>query len=123
MLSHEVNLIEKRLSRENIPIKCFLVMPILLQLSILPNNLKVTVGISYQIEPDEDYNEIIIHIRFKETDVRLQQETLGILGVNLIYGAYYKYNDPKRLLRYLYDHLDKDQLEIDTINFFRTSFC
>jgi hypothetical protein len=47
----------------------------------------------------------------------LQQETLGILGVNLIYGAYYKYNDPKRLLRYLYDHLDKDQLEIDTINF------
>ena len=47
----------------------------------------------------------------------MQQETLGILGVNLIYGAYYKYNDPKRLLRYLYDHLDKDQLEIDTINF------
>ena len=47
----------------------------------------------------------------------MQQETLGILGVNLIYGAFYKYNDPKRLLRYLYDHLDKDQLEIDTINF------
>jgi hypothetical protein len=75
------------------------------------------VGIKYQIEPDEDYNEIIIHIRFKETDARLQQETLGILGVNLIYGAFYKYNDPKKLLRYLYDHLDKDQLEIDTINF------
>jgi hypothetical protein len=45
------------------------------------------VGIRYQIEPDEDYNEIILHIRFKETDARLQQETLGILGVNLIYGA------------------------------------
>jgi hypothetical protein len=60
-------------------------MPILLQLSILPNNLKVTVGLELvKIEPDEDYNEIIIHIRFKETDVRLQ--TLGILGVNLIYG-------------------------------------
>ena len=47
----------------------------------------------------------------------MQQETLGKLGVNLIYGAYYKYNDPKKLLRYLYDHIDKDQLEIDTINF------
>jgi hypothetical protein len=47
----------------------------------------------------------------------LQQETLGFLGVNLIYGAYYKYNNPKHLLRYLYDHIDKDQLEIDTINF------
>jgi hypothetical protein len=44
------------------------------------------VGIRYQIDPDEDYNEIILHIRFKETDARLQQETLGILGVNLIYG-------------------------------------
>jgi hypothetical protein len=78
------------------------------------------VGIRYQIDPDEDYNEII---RFKETDARLQQETLGILGVNLIYGAYYKYNDPKRLLRYLYDHLDKDQLEIDTINFLGPRFA
>jgi hypothetical protein len=32
------------------------------------------VGIRYQIEPDEDY-EIILHIRFKETDARLQQNT------------------------------------------------
>ncbi len=75
------------------------------------------VGIKYQVEPDEDYNEITLHIRFKEHDAILQQETLGILGVNLVYGAYYKYDDPKKLLRYLYDHLDKDQLEIDTINF------
>jgi hypothetical protein len=43
----------------------------------------------------------LLFIRFKETDVRLQQETLGILGVNLIYGAYYKYNDPKRLLLFI----------------------
>jgi hypothetical protein len=40
-------------------------MPILWPQLILPNNLKDTVvGISYQIEPDEDYNEIILHIRF-----------------------------------------------------------
>ncbi|MBQ0738278.1 TonB-dependent receptor, partial [Aquimarina celericrescens] len=75
------------------------------------------VGIRYQVRPDEDYNEISLHIRFKENDARLQQNTLGILGVNLIYGAYYKYDNPKKLLRYLYDHIDKDQLEIDTINF------
>ncbi|MEC8883287.1 MAG: TonB-dependent receptor, partial [Bacteroidota bacterium] len=46
-----------------------------------------------------------------------QQLTLGTLGVNLIYGAYYKYDSPKKLLRYLYDHIDKDQIEIDMINF------
>jgi hypothetical protein len=56
-------------------------------------------------------------LRFKESDARLQQETLGKLGTNLIYGAFYKHNQPKKLLRYLYDHLSKDQLEIDTINF------
>ncbi|MCG9791009.1 TonB-dependent receptor [Flavobacterium algicola] len=119
MLSHEVGLIEHRLNREKHPNKMFFSYANTVATIDFAKQFKGHgwVGISYQIEPDEDYNEIILHIRFKETDVRLQQETLGILGVNLIYGAYYKYNDPKKLLRYLYDHLDKDQLEIDTINF------
>jgi hypothetical protein len=119
MLSHEVQLIENRLSREKHPNKMFFSYANTVATIDFAKQYKGHgwVGIRYQLEPDEDYNEIIIHIRFKETDVRLQQETLGVLGVNLIYGAYYKYNDPKKLLRYLYDHLDKDQLEVDTINF------
>ena len=119
MLSHEVRLIEERLTREKHPSKFFFSFANTVATIDFAKQFKGHgwVGIKYQVEPDEDYNEIILHIRFKETDARLQQETLGILGVNLIYGAYYKYNDPKKLLRYLYDHLDKDQLEIDTINF------
>lgn len=119
MLSHEVNLIEKRLSRAKHPHKMFFSYANTVATIDFAKQFKGHgwVGIRFQIEPNEDYNDIILHIRFKETDVRLQQETLGILGVNLIYSAYYKYEDPKKLLRYLYDHLDKDQLEIDTINF------
>jgi hypothetical protein len=119
MLTHESNLIEKRLSRIKHPNKMFFSYANTVATIDFAKQFKGHgwVGIRYQIEPDEEYNDIILHIRFKETDVRLQQETLGILGVNLIYGAYYKFNDPKKLLRYLYDHLDKDQLEIDTINF------
>lgn len=119
MLAHEVELIEKRLNRDKHPGKLFFSYANTVATIDFAKQFKGHgwVGIKYQLEPDEDYNEIIIHIRFKETDARLQQETLGILGVNLIYGAFYKYNDPKKLLRYLYDHLDKDQLEIDTINF------
>jgi len=119
MLSHEVDLIEKRLSRAKHPNKMFFSYANTVATIDFAKQFKGHgwVGIRYQIEPDEEYNDIILHIRFKETDVRLQQETLGILGVNLIYSAYYKHNDPKKLLRYLYDHLDKDQLEIDTINF------
>jgi hypothetical protein len=119
MLSHEVNLIEKRLSRAKHPNKMFFSYANTVATIDFAKQFKGHgwVGIRFQIEPNEGYNDIILHIRFKETDVRLQQETLGVLGVNLIYSAYYKHNDPKKILRYLYDHLDKDQLEIDTINF------
>lgn len=119
MLTHETDLIEQRLDRKKHPNKMFFSYANTVATIDFAKKFKGHgwVGIKYQIEPDEDYNEIILHIRFKETDSRLQQETLGILGVNLIYGAYYKHNDPKKLLKYLYDHLDKDQLEIDTINF------
>jgi hypothetical protein len=119
MISHEVDLIESRLGRDKHPSKMFFSYANTVTTIDFAKKFKGHgwVGIKFQIDPDEDYNEIILHIRFKETDSRLQQETLGILGVNLIYGAFYKYAEPKKLLRYLYDHLDKDQLEIDTINF------
>ena len=119
MLSWEVKLIENRLKRDKHPGKIFFSYANTVATIDFAKQFKGHgwVGIKFQLEPDEDYNEILLHIRFKENDARLQQETLGILGVNLIYGAFYKHNDPKKLLRYLYDHLDKDQLEIDTINF------
>lgn len=119
MLNHEIKLIEERISREKHPNKMFFSFANTVTTIDFAKQFKGHgwVGIRYQIEPDQDYNEITLHLRFKENDARLQQETLGILGTNLIYGAFYKYKTPKKLLRYLYDHLDKDQIEIDTINF------
>ena len=120
MLHHEISLIEERISREKHPNKMFFSYANTVATIDFAKKYKGHgwVGIKYQIEPhDTAYNEIILHLRFRENDARLQQETLGILGTNLIYGAYYKYNEPKKILRYLYDHLDKDQIEIDTINF------
>ena len=125
MLSHEVKLIEDRLTREKHPNKMFFSYANTVATIDFAKRFKGHgwVGIRYQIDSDqEEYNEITLHLRFKETDARLQQETLGKLGTNLIYGAYYKYNQPKKLLRYLYDHIDKDQLEIDTINFSGPNF-
>ncbi|AIG32179.1 nicotinate-nucleotide adenylyltransferase [Flavobacterium psychrophilum] len=119
MLSHEGELMEQRLKRDKHPTKMFFSYANTVATIDFAKKFKGHgwVGIRYQIEADEAYNEILLHIRFKETDAKLQQETLGKLGVNLIYGAFYKHNDPKRLLRYLYDHIDYDQLEIDTVNF------
>ncbi|MFD2541611.1 TonB-dependent receptor [Lacinutrix gracilariae] len=119
MLNHEVRLMEERLTRDDHPNKLFFSYANTVATIDFAKKYKGHgwVGIKYQIDPDQEYNEIILHVRFKENDARLQQETLGVLGTNLIYGAFYKYNEPKKLLKYLYDHLDKDQLEIDTINF------
>ena len=61
--------------------------------------------------------KLFLHLRFKETDAKLQQETLGKQGVNLIYGAFYLNDNPKELLKSFYDNIEKDQLEIDMINF------
>lgn len=119
MLTHEVKLMEDRLDRSKHPEKFFFSYANTVATIDFAKKFKGHgwLGIKFQLDPKEDYNEIIIHIRFKENDSRLQQETLGILGVNLIYGAFYQHDDPKELLLSLYDHLDKDQLEIDTINF------
>src|SRR5690606_2489101 len=119
MLSHEMRLIEERIDRKKHPNKLFFSFANTVATIDFSKKYKGHgwVGIRYQTRPKEDYNEIILHLRFHQNDAKQQQITLGILGVNLIYGAYYKYDSPKKLLRYLYDHLSKDQIEIDTINF------
>lgn len=119
MLGHEIDLMERRLSREKHPNKLFFAYANTVATIDFSKRYKGHgwVGIRFQLDPKEDYNEISIHIRFHQTEARLQQETLGVLGVNLIYGAFYKHDNPKKLLRYLYDHIDKDTIEIDTVNF------
>jgi len=119
MLRHEMRLMEERISREKHPNKIFFAYANTVATIDFAKQFKGHgwVGIKYQIDPKEDYNEIILHVRFHENDAKLQQETLGTMGVNLIYGAFYKYDEPRKLLRYLYDHIDKDKIEIDMINF------
>ena len=119
MLSYEIQLMEQRISREKHPNKIFFTYANTVATIDFSKKYKGHgwVGIRFQTDPKEDYNEIILHIRFKQTEARLQQETLGIVGLNLIYGAFYKHHKPKNLLKYLYDHIDIDTIEIDTINF------
>ena len=119
MLHHEVDLIEDRLSRKKHPDKLFFSYANTVATIDFSKKFKGHgwVGIRFQLDPLEEFNEIVLHLRFKETDARLQQETLGVLGVNLIYGAFYLNDNPKELLKSFYDNLYKDQLEIDMINF------
>ena len=119
MLSHEIDLIEERVPREKHPNRLFFAYANTVATIDFAKKFKGHgwVGIKYQVEPEGAFNEIVLHIRFHENEATLQQNTLGTLGVNLIYGAFYKFDEPKKLLRYLYDHIDQDKIEIDTINF------
>jgi hypothetical protein len=47
----------------------------------------------------------------------LQQQALGIVGVNLIYGAFYYRTDPKKLIESLRDNLGPDRIEVDMLRF------
>ncbi|MFJ1322569.1 TonB-dependent receptor [Capnocytophaga canis] len=119
MLDYEIKLIETRLTRNNHPNKVFFSYANTVATIDFSKRYKGHgwVGLRFQTKPHGAYNEIILHVRFHQTEARAQQETLGILGVNLIYGAFYKTSKPKKILKYLYDHIDKDLIEIDMINF------
>ncbi|MFT4727273.1 MAG: hypothetical protein ACI9UN_001768 [Granulosicoccus sp.] len=73
-------------------------------------------GIRVQMYPKAEPSDIIIHVRMLENSAEQQQDTLGILGVNLIYAAYYYFEDPKKLIDSLSDGLNSNQIEIDSIH-------
>jgi hypothetical protein len=119
MLGHEMKLLENRIPRSENPNKMFFTYANTVTTIDFAKKYKGHgwMGIRFQTAPDQEYSEITLHVRFNQTEARFQQESLGIMGSNLIYGAFYKHDEPKKLLKYLYDHIDKDAIEIDTINF------
>jgi hypothetical protein len=74
-------------------------------------------GVKFQTAPRADPSQILIHVRMLDKESILQQEALGIVGVNLIHAAFYQYHDPDKLLEALLDNLTTDRLEVDMIKF------
>ena len=119
MLKHEINLLETRVKRDSNPDKMFFSFANTVATIDFAKKFKGHgwMGIRFQTDSNDDYSEIQMHVRFHLIDAKAQQEALGVMGVNLIYGAYYKHNKPRSLIKYLYDHIDPHAIEIDTINF------
>ncbi|MFB6318681.1 hypothetical protein [Saccharicrinis sp. FJH54] len=69
------------------------------------------------VEGNQRYepNHIYIHVKLLENDTLLQQYTLGTLGVNLIYGGLFMWEDPRKILQGLLDNLDNDRVEVDYV--------
>ena len=72
-------------------------------------------GIRFQTEPHGQPSEIIIHVRMLDRENVREQEALGIIGVNLIHGAFYHHDEPAKLIGRLMDELVRNRVEVDMI--------
>lgn len=73
------------------------------------------VGIRFQLNVESKPNDIIMHIKMHDISHKAQQESLGILGVNLIHAAFFLNGDLDQFLDGLVHRLPRDRMEVDMI--------
>jgi hypothetical protein len=70
-------------------------------------------GIKFQSRVNDQPSQIVMHVRMLDSEASLQQEALGIVGVNLCYGAFFLSHVPEELIESLLDKLTTGRVEID----------
>lgn len=119
MLGHEFDLLIERLDAAKGLEKCFFVFANTVAARSFRRHDESHgwLGIRFQPHPRSPVSEIIIHVRMLDAENLLQQEALGIIGVNLIYGAFYLRHRPESLIASLLDDLSSKRMEVDMIQF------
>jgi len=72
-------------------------------------------GVKFQARPHDEPSQIIMHVRMLDAEAALQQEALGVVGVNLLHGAFFLHHEPEALVESLLDRLTTGRIEIDMI--------
>ena len=117
MLKHEFDLLTKRLHGEKYCNKKFFAFAD----TVTTLNFTKTnephgwIGVRFQHEVDGPTNDIIIHVRLLDSDNQLQQKVLGIIGVNLLFAAYYYTDNVQTMIESLVDNLSVGSVEIDLV--------
>lgn len=118
MIQHEFGLLSERLSGPKYTGKTFFAFAD----TVTTLNFNKTndphgwLGIRFQLSPGGEPNDIVFHVRLLDSDSNLQQNVLGILGVNLVYAAYYYHNNVQAMIESLADNLTVGSVEIDLIS-------
>jgi len=81
------------------------------------------VGLRFQLQPGGPPNEFLLHINMRDSANVLQQEAIGILGVNLIYAAFYQLQTKESFLEGLAQDIGKERIEIDFVDFRGPAFA
>ena len=117
MLDHEYSLLSNRLSKSKKSKRFFAFAD-----TVATNRKHGWMAVRFQLQPDGEPNQVILHVNMLD-NTRLQQtEALGHLGVNLIYACFYKSEDPKNFITSLTENLSAGQIDIDMIRFEGTQF-
>jgi hypothetical protein len=115
MLDHEYGLMEHRL-REERPSHTFFAFADTVTAINYAKTIKGDgwLGIRFQLQPNAAPNDLIVHVRMLDQDNRLQQQAIGILGVNMVYAVFRYFNDPETLVTSLMDNL-RGRVSIDMV--------
>ena len=115
MLDHEYELMEARLDNER-PDTCFFAFAD----SVAAINFSRTIkgngwlGIRFQLNPASPPNDLVVHVKMLDKNNQLQQQAIGVLGVNMVYACYNYHNAPETLVESLIDSL-RGRIKIDMV--------
>jgi len=122
MLEHEYTLLEERLAESRPETKFFVfadtVSSINFSRTIKGNGW---LGLRFQLSPDGDANNLVLHVRMLDNTPQLQQSAIGILGVNLVHACYHYHDDLDMLIQSLHDGL-QDRAIIDMVRIWGPDF-
>ncbi len=119
MLDHEYQLLTERLNESRGDRSNFFVYAN----TVSAANYKGTndchgwMGMRFQTEPHAAPSDIIIHVRMWDKTAVAQQDALGVIGVNLVYGAFIKHLNIEDFIVSLADNLGIARIEVDMIEF------
>ena len=119
MLNHEYRLLKSRLKKTRGRHTCFFTFADTVAVSTLKKNRKTVqhgwMGLRFQSKPSQKEDEILLHVHLLDSTRLQQYEALGVLGVNLIYTAFYGKKQPRPLIQSLVNNFEKNRVSIDVL--------
>jgi len=117
MLDYEYNLLRERLDATRGEETCFFAFAntVAARSYTRKDDSNGWLGIKFQTQPRAEPSQVMIHVRLLDEENLREQEALGTIGVNLIYGALVHFDKPHYLISSLLDQLTKSRVEVDMI--------
>ena len=74
------------------------------------------IGLRFQSQPGGPPNDVLLHVNMRDASNVLQQQAIGILGVNVIYAAFYEVHTQESFLAGLSQDVVAERVEIDYVD-------